>query len=84
VTPFDPLKIGEDLDDPMKMYLIDVLSVTANLAGIPSLSVPAGFSSQDLPIGVQIMGKHFDEKVLYRVGKVIEDQLKMYERRPAL
>lgn len=84
VAPFDPLKIGEDLDDPMKMYLIDVLSVTANLAGIPSLSVPAGFSSNKLPIGVQLMGKHFDEKTLYRVGKVIEDELKLYERRPEL
>lgn len=84
VAPMDPPKIGEDLDDPLKMYLIDVLTVTANLTQSPSLSVPAGFSSAGLPIGIQIMGKHFDEATLYRVAYSLEKELKLYERKPNL
>lgn len=84
VAPMDPPKIGESLDDPLKMYLIDIFTVTANLTQSPSLSVPAGFSTAGLPIGIQIMGKHFDEATLYRVGYALEQELKLYERRPNL
>ena len=84
VAPMDPPKIGESLDDPLKMYLIDIFTVTANLTQSPSLSVPAGFSTAGLPIGIQLMGKHFDEATLYRVGYALEQELKLYERKPNL
>ena len=84
VSPVMPPKIGEQVNDPLKNYLMDVLVGPANLAGIPSLSVPAGFSSDGMPIGVQIMGNHFDEKTLFKVGYALERELKLYERKPDL
>ncbi|MCR4263176.1 MAG: Asp-tRNA(Asn)/Glu-tRNA(Gln) amidotransferase subunit GatA [Candidatus Roizmanbacteria bacterium] len=84
VSPVMPPKIGEQVNDPLKNYLMDVLVGPANLAGIPSLSVPAGFSSDGMPIGVQIMGKHFDEKTLFKTGYALEQELRLFERKPAL
>jgi aspartyl-tRNA(Asn)/glutamyl-tRNA(Gln) amidotransferase subunit A len=64
-VPVLPFKIGEKIDDPLKMYLIDINTVLANLSGIPAISVPAGFKG-DLPIGIQIMADEFqEEKILY-------------------
>ncbi|MFB5620731.1 MAG: amidase family protein, partial [Nitrosopumilus sp.] len=64
-VPVLPFKIGEKIDDPLKMYLIDINTVLANLSGIPAISVPAGFLDE-LPIGIQIMGDEFqEEKILY-------------------
>ena len=59
--------------DPVAMYLNDIFTVTVNMAGLPGLSVPAGFSSEGLPLGLQIIGKPFDEALVLRAGKVIED-----------
>lgn len=84
VTPDLPPKIGENVNDPLKMYLMDVLSVTANLAGIPGLSVPAGFSKSGLPIGMQLLGPHFSEDLLFKVGHAYEQQTKFYEKEPKL
>ncbi len=75
VTPTSPtvaFKLGEKIDDPLQMYLSDIYTISANLAGIPGLSVPCGLSSQGLPIGIQILGKHFDEETVLRVAYVIE------------
>ncbi len=75
VTPTAPtpaFRIGEKTDDPVSMYLADIYTVTANLAGICGLSVPCGVSSDGLPIGAQVLGKHFDEATVLRVGKAIE------------
>ena len=72
VTPTPAFKFGEKTDDPLQMYLEDIYSVAASLAGICGMSVPAGVTSAGLPIGVQILGKHFDEAKLLRVGAAIE------------
>lgn len=64
--------IGEKLGDPLSMYMSDILTISANLAGIPSISVPAGMTSQGLPVGVQIMGRHFDERNVIDCAKAVE------------
>jgi len=79
-----PWKLGEKISDPLKMYLSDALTVTANIAGIPSLSVPAGFSSNDLPIGIQIMGKQLSENILFRIGNAFEKYTNFYKQKPKL
>ena len=85
VFPDVPPKIGEVVDDPIKMYLMDILTVPVNLAGIPALAVPGGFfEGTSLPLGIQIMGNHFEEKLLYRVGYAFEQETKYYEREPKL
>ena len=75
VTPTSPtaaFKLGEKVDDPLAMYLADIFTVTANLAGIPGISVPCGETKEKLPIGLQILGKHFDEATILRVGRAVE------------
>jgi aspartyl-tRNA(Asn)/glutamyl-tRNA(Gln) amidotransferase subunit A len=73
MTPTPAFKLGEKTDDPVKMYLEDIYSVAASLAGICGVSVPCGETQDALPIGVQIMGKHFDEKTMLRVARAVED-----------
>jgi aspartyl-tRNA(Asn)/glutamyl-tRNA(Gln) amidotransferase subunit A len=68
VSPFPAFKIGEKMDDPLQMYLSDVYTLPGSLAGVPCLSVPCGKSSEDLPIGLQIIAKHFDESTMFRVA----------------
>jgi aspartyl-tRNA(Asn)/glutamyl-tRNA(Gln) amidotransferase subunit A len=75
VTPTSPtaaFKLGEKVDDPLAMYLADIFTVTADLVGIPGISVPCGETKEKLPIGLQIMGKHFDEATILRVGQAVE------------
>jgi aspartyl-tRNA(Asn)/glutamyl-tRNA(Gln) amidotransferase subunit A len=72
VTPTPAFKLGEKTDDPLQMYLEDIYSVAASLAGICGMSVPCGTTSAGLPIGVQVLGKHFDEATMLRVGTAIE------------
>jgi aspartyl-tRNA(Asn)/glutamyl-tRNA(Gln) amidotransferase subunit A len=72
VTPTPAFKLGEKTDDPVKMYLEDIYSVAASLAGICGVSVPCGTTKDDLPIGVQVMGKHFDEATMLRVAQAVE------------
>jgi len=74
-TPTPAFRLGEKADDPLAMYLADIFTVTASLAGIPGLSVPCGKSSEGLPIGLQVLGKHFDEATVLRVGHVVEHAL---------
>jgi aspartyl-tRNA(Asn)/glutamyl-tRNA(Gln) amidotransferase subunit A len=76
VTPGPAWKLGEKTDDPMKMYLEDIYSVSASLAGICGLSVPCGKTQAGLPIGVQVLGPHFGEAAILRVGAAIEAQQK--------
>jgi len=71
-TPSAAFAIGEKSDDPVKMYLNDIFTVPASLAGIPGMSVPAGLSSEGLPLGLQIIGKAFDEQTVFNVGSAIE------------
>jgi aspartyl-tRNA(Asn)/glutamyl-tRNA(Gln) amidotransferase subunit A len=72
VTPTPAFKLGEKTDDPVKMYLEDIYSVAASLAGICGASVPCGTTREGLPIGVQVMGKHFDEGTMLRVAQAVE------------
>lgn len=72
VAPTTAFKIGEKIDDPLELYLSDIYTVSANLAGIPGISVPCGFSSKKLPIGLQILGKPFDEETLLRLAYTVE------------
>jgi aspartyl-tRNA(Asn)/glutamyl-tRNA(Gln) amidotransferase subunit A len=72
VAPSAAFAIGEKSDDPIAMYLNDVFTVPANLAGLPAVSVPAGLSADGLPLGLQVIGRAFDEVMVLRVGEVIE------------
>jgi aspartyl-tRNA(Asn)/glutamyl-tRNA(Gln) amidotransferase subunit A len=74
-TPTPAFKLGEKADDPLAMYLADIYTVTADLAGIPGISIPCGKSKEGLPIGMQILGKHFDEATVIRVAHVAEHAL---------
>ena len=64
--------IGAKVDDPVTMYLNDIYTVTADLVGVPGISVPCGVTKANLPIGLQILGKHFDESTVFRVGHAVE------------
>src|SRR5712692_1319838 len=75
LTPTAPsaaFAIGDQSDDPVAMYLNDVFTVPANLAGLPAISVPAGLSDDGLPLGLQVIGRAFDEATVLRVGEVLE------------
>ncbi len=75
VTPIAPTTafgLGEKMEDPLQMYLNDIYTVSANLAGIPGISVPAGTDANGMPIGIQVLGKQFDEATILKVGDVIE------------
>ena len=75
ITPTSPtaaFKIGEKISDPLAMYLSDIYTISANLSGLPAISIPCGFSKNRLPIGLQIMGKNFDEESLLRIAYTYE------------
>ncbi len=72
ISPTTAFPLGEKIDDPLQMYLNDIYTVSANLAGIPGISIPAGFDAKGLPIGVQLLGKHFDEGTILTVGNFLE------------
>ncbi|WP_263367889.1 Asp-tRNA(Asn)/Glu-tRNA(Gln) amidotransferase subunit GatA [Edaphobacter bradus] len=74
VTPTPAFRLGEKTDDPVKMYLEDIYSVAASLAGLCGVSVPCGETRDGLPIGVQILGKHFDEETMLRVAQAVETE----------
>ena len=84
VAPTPAFKIGENVADPLKMYLSDIFTLSANLAGIPGLSVPCGFSRDGLPIGLQILGKHFDEASIMKVAYSFEQATDFHKRKPVL
>jgi len=81
VSPSMPWKFGEKINDPLQMYLSDVLAAPVNLAGIPGLSVPTGFID-GLPVGMQLLGPHFSEDLLFNLGHCYEIAHKWYERTP--
>jgi aspartyl-tRNA(Asn)/glutamyl-tRNA(Gln) amidotransferase subunit A len=81
-SPVPAFRLGEKLDDPLAMYLMDVLTVPANLAGLPALSVPCGFTPEGLPIGLQLIGRPFDEAGLLRIAFALERELELYRRVP--
>ena len=77
VSPFPAFRIGEKVDDPLAMYLSDVYTLTADLSGVPAMSVPCGESPDGLPVGLQILTKHFDEATMFRVAYNYEQATKL-------
>ena len=84
VAPTPAFKIGEKVNDPLTMYLSDIFTLSANLAGIPGISLPCGFSSDGLPIGLQILGKHFDEERLLQVAYGFEQATAFHKQKPKI
>ncbi len=83
-APTPAFRIGEKTEDPLQMYLSDIHTIPVNLAGIPAISIPCGFSREGLPIGLQLMGKHFDEGMLLRVAYTFEQSTDFHLRKPKL
>lgn len=82
-APTTAFKIGEKVDDPLTMYANDILTIPVNLAGVPAISVPCGLSN-GLPVGLQIIGKHFDESTVYRVAHAYEQATEHHKAKPQL
>ncbi len=84
VSPTAAFKIGEKVDDPLKMYLSDIYTIAANLAGIPGISIPCGFDDNDLPIGLQILSSTFSEDKLLRIARMYEMQTDWHTKKPTV
>jgi len=82
VSPFPAFKVGEKADDPLAMYMADILTIPINLAGVCGLSVPAGFSKEGLPIGMQLIAGQFKEENLFHVGHAYEQATEWHSKRP--
>jgi aspartyl-tRNA(Asn)/glutamyl-tRNA(Gln) amidotransferase subunit A len=84
VSPTTAFKMGEKIDDPLTMYLSDIYTIAANLAGIPAISVPCGFDQNDLPIGLQILTPAFTEDKLLRIARMFEAQTDWHKKKPPI
>lgn len=87
LTPTSPtpaFKIGEKRDDPLSMYLSDIFTISANLAGVPAISIPCGFTKSGLPIGMQLIGGHFGEETLFKASYAYEQNTEWHKRKPKL
>ena len=87
VTPTSPtpaFKIGEKIKDPLKMYLSDIYTISANLAGIPAISIPCGFTKKRLPVGLQILAKAFNEEMLFRAAYTYEQNTPWHLEKPKI
>jgi len=87
ITPTAPtpaFKVGEKADDPLQMYLSDIFTISVNLAGVPGISIPCGFTKNSLPIGMQLIGRHFDEETILRVAFAYEQSTEWHRRKPKL
>ncbi len=82
VAPTPPFKIGEKVDDPLTMYLSDIFTLSVNLAGIPGISVPCGFSPDSLPVGLQILGNHFCEEKILKVAYNYQQATEFHRQKP--
>ena len=83
-TPTPAFKKGEKTDDPLQMYLADIFTISVNLAGVPGISIPCGFTSNNLPIGLQLIGRHFDEETLLQAAHAYEQSTDWHKRSPNL
>jgi aspartyl-tRNA(Asn)/glutamyl-tRNA(Gln) amidotransferase subunit A len=86
VSPTSPtiaFPIGQKVDDPLAMYLTDIFTLTANMAGIPGMAIPCGFS-EHMPVGLQLLGQPFDEATLLRVGDAYQRVTDWHQQRPDL
>jgi aspartyl-tRNA(Asn)/glutamyl-tRNA(Gln) amidotransferase subunit A len=83
-SPTPPFRFGEKMDDPLQMYLEDIFTISANLAGVPGINVNCGFTKSRLPVGLQIIGKPFDEETILRVAHAYEQATGCHSQRPRL
>ncbi len=83
-APTPPFKIGEKMNNPLQMYLSDIFTISVNLSGIPAISIPCGFSKEGLPIGMQIMGRHFDEETILRIAYTFEQNTDYHLQKPKI
>ncbi len=83
-TPTPAFRAGEKTGDPLQMYLSDIFTISVNLAGAPAISVPCGYTSNDLPVGLQIIGKHFDEVTVLKTAYAFEQTTEWHKRKPGL
>jgi aspartyl-tRNA(Asn)/glutamyl-tRNA(Gln) amidotransferase subunit A len=84
VAPTTAFRIGEHGDDPLAMYLEDVFTLPANLAGVPGLSFPVGFDGAGLPVGMQLIGAHFQENQLFRAAHAYQQVTAWHKAAPDL
>jgi aspartyl-tRNA(Asn)/glutamyl-tRNA(Gln) amidotransferase subunit A len=84
VTPEPAFRLGEKTDDPLKMYLSDIFTINVNLAGLPGMSLPCGFTKAGLPIGLQLIGKYFEEEKIFRSAYAYEQNTEWHQRKPKL
>ncbi len=83
-APTAAFKIGEKTTDPLQMYLSDIFTISVNLAGIPGISIPCGFTETNLPIGLQLLGKHFDEESILHAAFAYEQATEWHKKRPKI
>jgi len=83
-APTTAFKIGEKVDDPLQMYLSDIFTISVNLGGVPAISIPCGFDREGLPVGFQLIGKHFDEGTILNVAYCYEKATDWHKRKPEL
>lgn len=83
-TPTPAFRIGEKVDDPLQMYLTDIFTLSINLAGVPALSLPCGYSTAGLPLGAQLIAHHFREDKLIQAAAAVESRLPLEKRRPGI
>ncbi|HKC92575.1 MAG TPA: amidase family protein, partial [Nitrospira sp.] len=84
VTPTPAFKLGEKSENPLQMYLSDIYTISVNLAGLPAISVPCGFSKGGLPIGLQLIGRAFEEETLLRAAHAYEQSTQWHLRKPVV
>ncbi|MHC4310229.1 MAG: amidase family protein, partial [Planctomycetota bacterium] len=84
VSPTTAFKIGEKVNDPLTMYLSDIYTIAANLAGIPGISIPCGFDDNDLPVGLQILSPAFTEDKLLRIARMFEAKTDWHTKKPTV
>jgi aspartyl-tRNA(Asn)/glutamyl-tRNA(Gln) amidotransferase subunit A len=84
VAPTTAFRLGEKTADPLTMYLTDIFTIAVNLAGLPALSVPCGFDQSGLPIGLQLIGRPFDEATLLQAGYAYEQAHDWHTRKPPI
>ena len=87
ITPTSPtpaFRLGEKMEDPLQMYLSDIFTISVNLAGVPAISIPCGFSKEGLPIGLQIIGRHLEEEKIIQAAYAFEQNTDHHTKRPEL
>ena len=83
-SPVPAFTLGEKIKDPLQMYLLDIFTVSANLAGLPAISVPAGFTQERLPVGIQLVGRAFDEGGLLKIARAYERNNGWWKETPSI